>query len=192
MNSSAAHNQEHLDMVFLYALQTLSANEAASVEAQISSCAECLQEIQTLRPIVASFACWPTDVVRPTQALWGQLARRIATETGTEPFVPPAESVARPEWEEAAPGILVQRLATDTENNRVSMLVRLAPGTDFPPHRHSDVEELHLLHGELRVDEKRLHPGDYLRAEAGSVDGRVWSETGCTCVLMTSLQDVLL
>jgi hypothetical protein len=42
------------------------------------------------------------------------------------------------------------------------------------------------------VDDKRLHPGDYLRSDAGSVDRRVWSETGCTCVLMTSTQDALL
>jgi hypothetical protein len=35
------------------------------------------------------------------------------------------------------------------------------------------------------------HPGDYNRAEAGSADQRVWSETGCTCVLLTSTRDVL-
>ena len=29
------------------------------------------------------------------------------------------------------------------------MLVRLAPGTDYPPHRHAGVEELHLLDGEI-------------------------------------------
>jgi anti-sigma factor ChrR (cupin superfamily) len=84
------------------------------------------------------------------------------------------------------------RLATDVERNRVSLLVRLAPGTDYPPHRHADVEELHLLDGELRVGERTLYPGDYLRSEPGTVDHRVWSETGCMCVLMTSLRDVLL
>ena len=29
------------------------------------------------------------------------------------------------------------------------MLVRLAPGAAYPPHRHAGVEELHLLEGEL-------------------------------------------
>ena len=69
------------------------------------------------------------------------------------------------------------------------MLVRLGPGVDYPPHRHAGVEELHLLHGELVVDDKKLYPGDYYRAEAGSADARVWSETGCTCVLITSTRD---
>jgi len=72
------------------------------------------------------------------------------------------------------------------------MLVRLAPGTEYPPHRHGGVEELHLLHGELMIGDRKLYPGDYHQAEAGSVDHRVWSETGCTCVLITSYNDALL
>ena len=47
-------------------------------------------------------------------------------------------------------------------------------------------EELHLLDGELWIDDSKLYPGDYNRAEACTGDKRVWSETGCTCVLITS------
>jgi hypothetical protein len=53
------------------------------------------------------------------------------------------------------------------------------------------VEELHLLDGELWIDERKLYPGDYNRAESGTGDQHVWSETGCTCVLITSTRDVL-
>jgi len=112
-------------------------------------------------------------------------------ETGQEPVVPSPGRWAEPEWEEAAPGISCKLLATDTEKDRVSMLVRLAPGAAYPAHRHAGVEELHLLHGELMVDDKKLYPGDYIRAEAGSADSRVWSETGCTCVLLTSTKDAI-
>ena len=96
-----------------------------------------------------------------------------------------------PEWKAVAPGISCKLLATDTVRDRVSMLVRLAPGVDYPPHRHGGVEELHLLDGELMIDDRKLHPGDYNRAEPGTGDKRVWSDTGCTCVLITSTQDVL-
>ena len=82
-------------------------------------------------------------------------------------------------------------MATDTERHRVSMLVRLLPGVDYPPHTHAGLEELFLLDGELWIDDRKLYAGDYNRAEAGSSDKRVWSETGCTCVLITSTQDVL-
>ena len=131
-------------------------------------------------------------MLRPSASLWDRLAQRIAAETGGEPVLPAPQRGAEPEWKEVAPGISCKLLATDTETNRVSMLVRLAPGTDYPPHRHGGVEELHLLHGELIVDDGKLHPGDYRRAEAGTVDHRVWSETGCTCVLLTSFHDILL
>jgi len=73
----------------------------------------------------------------------------------------------------------------------VSMLVRLAPGGEYPPHTHAGTEELHLLDGELWIDDRKLYPGDYNCADPGTGDRRVWSETGCTCVLVTSTKDVL-
>lgn len=132
------------------------------------------------------------DVLHPSPSLWERLVGRIAAEKGEQPRPSPVQPWPEPEWKEAAPGISVKLLATDTENNRVSMLVRLEPGIEYPPHRHAGVEELHLLHGELMIDDRKLQAGDYNRAEAGSMDRRVWSETGCTCVLVTSYDDRLL
>jgi quercetin dioxygenase-like cupin family protein len=192
MNSkSGPHSQEHLDRVFLFVLQALPPHELASVEGQISSCEDCRKEVETLRPVVHSFVGWSTDVLRPAESLWSRLATRIATEAGTQPFVPPLDALVEPEWEEAAPGIHVKILAKNTDNDSVSMLVRLDPGTDYPGHRHAGVEELHLLHGVLKVDDRTLYPGDFIHSEADTVDHRVWSETGCTCFLMTSTEDVL-
>ena len=56
---------------------------------------------------------------------------------------------------------------------------------------HAGVEELHLLDGELWIDERKLVPGDYNYGAPGTGDQRVWSETGCTCVLVTSTKDIL-
>ena len=187
----STHSQEHLDLVFLFALRSLSPREMASVKAQILSCEDCQREIETLRPIVRSFVGWSTDVLRPAESLWERLAKRIASDVDAKPFVPPLEASAKPEWEEAAPGIHVKILARNAEIDSVSMLVRLDPGTDYPAHRHAGTEELHLLHGVLKVDDRTLYPGDFIHSEEGSVDHRVWSETGCTCFLMTSTEDGL-
>ena len=189
---SSQHDQAHLDLVFLYALQALPSNEIPVVEAQISACTDCRQELDTLRPIIGSLVSWPTDVLRPSKSLWGRLARRIAEETGKDPISPPSQHPVKPEWQEAAPGTFFKVLAADIEKNRVSVLVRLAPGTAYPPHRHAGIEEVHLLHGELMIDDKKFYPGDYIRAEPGSVDHHVWSEAGCTCVLLTSTKDAIL
>ncbi len=191
MSAPDTHGPQHSELLAAYALRSLPAGEVAVVEGRIASCAACREELEALRPVVDSFAAWPTDVLRPSAVLWERLAQRIATEAGVEPTVPAPERWDEPAWEDVAPGISCKLLATDTERHRVSMLVRLAPGTDYPAHRHSGVEELHLLHGELVIDDKKLSPGDYYRAEAGSVDDRVWSETGCTCVLVTSTRDAL-
>jgi len=189
-DASSRHERDHRDAVCLYALHVLPAGEVPAVEAQIAACADCRQEVETLRPIVGAFAAWPTDVLRPAGSLWDRLAARIGAETGQPVLAEPAPPV-QPDWDEAGPGISVKLLATDPEKDRVSMLVRLAPGADYPPHTHAGVEEVYMLQGVLIVDDKKLHPGDYLRSEPGTSDRRVWSETGCTCVLLTSTSDIL-
>jgi anti-sigma factor ChrR (cupin superfamily) len=182
---------EHGEITCAYAAQALAAEEVAAAEVHIASCAHCQRELESLRSVVDRFVCWPTDVLRPTRALQGRLALRIAEQTGAQPVLPPARQWSEPEWEQVAPGIECKLLATDTERHRVSMLVRLAPGASYPTHTHAGVEELHLLDGELWIDERKLVPGDYNYGAPGAVDLRVWSETGCTCVLVTSTRDTL-
>ena len=134
---------------------------------------------------------WPTDVLRPAASLEERLAHRIALDSGEPPVLPRKHHWSEPKWEDVAPGISCKVLALDSDKHLVSMLVRLAPGGEYPPHTHAGFEELHLLEGELWIDDRKLYPGDYNRAEPGTGDKRVWSETGCTCVLVTSTKDVL-
>ena len=131
------------------------------------------------------------EILEPPTPLWGAIAKGITQEFGILPVFTASQNWHEPDWREVAPGISCKLLASDDERDRVSMLVRLAPGTDYPPHTHAGVEELHLLHGELWIDERKLYPGDYNRAEPGTSDARVWSETGCSCVLVTSPHDIL-
>jgi anti-sigma factor ChrR (cupin superfamily) len=183
---------ENSELACAYALGVLPASEEPSIEAHIASCLYCQHELETLRPVVDRFLSWPTDVLRPAPSLQERLMRRIAEETG-QPSVPvSAPQWSEPDWEQLGPGIECKLLAIDTEKHQVSMLVRLAPGARYPAHIHAGQEELHLLNGELWIDEHRLVPGDHHYGESGERDDRVWSKTGCTCVLITSTRDVLL
>ena len=182
---------EQSEATCAYATQALAASEVAAVKAHIASCPDCLRELESLRPVVDRFVSWPSDVLRPNASLQARLALRIADETGKPPVLPLARQWSEPEWEQVAPGIECKLLSTDTERHRVSMLVRLAPGASYPAHTHAGVEELHLLDGELWIDERKLFPGDYNYGAPGAGDERVWSETGCTCVLITSTKDTL-
>jgi anti-sigma factor ChrR (cupin superfamily) len=182
---------EKADLACAYALYVLPTSDVPAVQAHIASCQNCAREVESLRPVVNQFVSWPTDVLRPTTSLQARLACRIAEQTGKPPVLPTARQWSEPAWEQVAPGIECQLLATDSERHRVSMLVRLAPGATYPAHTHSGAEELHLLDGELWIDDRQLSPGDYNHAAPGTGDARVWSETGCTCVLTTSTLDVL-
>lgn len=178
------------ELAYAYALHAIPVDEMPVVEAHISTCPECRRQVESLRPVIDSFANWPTDVLRPQVSLWDRLSDRITAEA-TETVKPSAWQWTEPEWEEVAPGITCKMLASDTDRDRVSMLVRLAPGVAYPPHTHAGVEELYLLDGELWIEDEKLYPGDYNRGDPGTSDQRVWSETGCTCVLITSPRDAL-
>ena len=181
----------YAELTCAYALRALPAGEVAGIEAHIAGCPDCRGELESLRSVLDRFVSWPTDVLRPPNGLQARLALRIAEETGKDPVPPPAPQWSEPDWEQVAPGIECKLLAADAENDRISMLVRLAPGASYPAHTHAGVEELHLLDGELWIDARKLFPGDYNYGAPGAGDESVWSETGCTCLLITSTKDVL-
>lgn len=179
------------ELICAHMLQSLPTEEGRAFEAHLLSCWQCRRELDALRPVLDVFVAWPTDVLRPPTPLQTRLAARIAAGARGDSLLLRRAAPAEPDWEEVAPGISCKILAHDPERHMVSMLVRLVPGGAYPPHTHAGVEELHLLEGELWIDDRKLYPGDYNRAEPGTGDRRVWSETGCACVLVTSTRDVL-
>ena len=192
MTATSRTGCERTERIVEYALRALPASETSAFEAHIAECPHCREELAAVRPIIDAFVEWPTDILRPSTPLWGRLAQRIGADSGSEPSrEPETRWVDEPEWSEVAPGISCKLLAIDAATERVTMLVRLAPDGAYPPHSHSGLEELHLLDGELWIDDRKLLPGDYNRGEPGTGDSRVWSETGCTCVLITSFRDIL-
>jgi len=187
MTAASTQPCERTERVAEYAMRVLPAAEMFAFETHIDGCPECQRELAALGGVMDALVDWPTDVLRPPAPLWGRVAERI----GVDPGATESRWLGEPAWKEVAPGISCKLLATDAATKRVSMLVRLAPGVEYPPHTHAGVEELHLLDGELWIDDRKLYPGDYNRAEPDTSDARVWSETGCTCVLVTSSADVL-
>jgi anti-sigma factor ChrR (cupin superfamily) len=187
----AANRCDQADLTSAYALEVLPAAEAAAAAAHVASCVTCRRDVETLRLVIARFTAWPADLLRPGESVQMRLAQRLAVESGQPAVLPPVPQWPEPPWERVAAGIECKLLATDADRHRVSMLVRLAPGASYPAHTHAGTEELHLLDGELWIDDRKLFPGDYNFGAPGAEDQRVWSETGCTCVLVTSTKDRL-
>lgn len=191
MDPSDLNQCERSDVTCAYAAQALPQAEMIAAEGHIALCTSCRRELESLRLVIDRFACWQTDVLRPTVPLHTRLTLRIAQDTGEFPAQVASQTWTEPEWEVVAPGIECKLLASDAEKQRVSMLVRLAPRAAYPAHIHAGTEELYLLYGELWIDDRKLQPGDYNYGGRGASDERVWSKTGCTCVLVTSTQDIL-
>jgi anti-sigma factor ChrR (cupin superfamily) len=187
---------ERTELVGPYALAALEPAETKLMEAHLPTCAECQHEYRMLTPVTRALTGWRAQAMSPVSA-WTRLKKYIASQDRRDRVVPPeagspiAPSWPEPQWREAAPGISCKLLSTDVETNLVSMLVRLLPGVAYPPHRHAAVEELYLLEGELWIEDRKLLPGDFNRAERGTADQRVWSGTGCMCLLITSPADEL-
>ncbi|MEO0996103.1 MAG: cupin domain-containing protein [Pseudomonadota bacterium] len=82
------------------------------------------------------------------------------------------------DWQETGPGNRVKILRSDDET--LSMLVQLDPGTTFPAHSHPADEETLVLQGETWFGDIHLKAGDYHLAPKGTEHGEVTTETGCT------------
>lgn len=82
------------------------------------------------------------------------------------------------DWIETGPGNTVKILRTDDDS--MSMLVRLEPGTTFPAHSHPADEETYVVDGETWFGDIHLVAGDYHLAPKGTEHGEVRTDTGCT------------
>ncbi len=190
---------ERSNLVASYALALLNRTETQSMGSHLAVCPQCQREYNSVSGLTDALTASRMQELPAPTPLWERLMERIAhipQKTVAPGLVPPlplfaAQSWQEPQWKEVAPGITCKLLSTDEEMNRVSMLVRLAPNTAYPPHRHAGTEELYLLEGELWIEERILQPGDYNRADPGTSDRRVWSKTGCMCLLITSPSDEL-
>ena len=75
------------------------------------------------------------------------------------------------------------------EDSCTTSLIRMEAGTRYPGHRHGGLEEVFMIHGDLVVEGQKMKPGDYCRAEKGSVHSESYTESGCVFVLKASLLD---
>ena len=85
------------------------------------------------------------------------------------------------DWIETGPGNSIKILRTDDET--MSMLVRLGPGATFPRHYHPEDEETYVIEGETWFGDIHLVAGDYHLAPKGTTHGEVRTETGCVLLI---------
>jgi hypothetical protein len=93
------------------------------------------------------------------------------------------------EWQaHPVPGVEVSIVYTDSIAQRISGVLKAAPGMQYPLHRHAGVEEIFMISGDLRMGTEVYGPGDYVRSSPGSVHAP-HSQDGCVFFFNTSIND---
>ena len=71
------------------------------------------------------------------------------------------------------------------------LLLDVAAGSRFPEHHHNSDEECYVLSGSLYACGRKIGPGDFHHADAGSDHGELWTEDGCRVLLVVAPDDYL-
>jgi quercetin dioxygenase-like cupin family protein len=72
----------------------------------------------------------------------------------------------------------------------VTLLLDVAPGTRFPAHHHGGDEECYVISGDVNTCGRRLGPGDFVHADAGTDHGELWTEQGATVLLVVPADEL--
>lgn len=187
----------------LYVLGSLDDDEARAYRAHLALCAACRAEVEALER-VSGRLLEAVPAVTPPPGLFERALARARSARGplqgeaalTQIWKRwtdgPAEAFTYVERGAEAfeptnvPGISARKLFVDVENDRVTMLVRMEPGSAYPGHRHRGAEDCYVIQGDLIIEgERTLHGGDYVRAAPGSVH-RVQSTRGGNVLLIVS------
>lgn len=89
-------------------------------------------------------------------------------------------------WKESKiQGVQYLPLNTDPQERKGTFLVRMAPGSHYPKHRHPAGEELYLLKGEATIGSYSVRAGSFLYSPAASVHD-VSTTQGCVFIQILS------
>jgi quercetin dioxygenase-like cupin family protein len=216
--SAHQHDRDWLrDAAIQHAFGTLPDAERREFEELLAESAELRAELRAAQALAGELVTLvPSE--EPPPGLWARIEARVAAEPSPSsirpgPSIQPGASVQpwkgwrEPDAERedsfrflrsarfertATPGIEVRRLALDAANDRVTIEVRMAPGSSYPAHRHGGVEECYVLEGDLDVGGVEMRAGDFQRVERGSVHPVQRTRKGCRLLIVSSLRDELL
>jgi anti-sigma factor ChrR (cupin superfamily) len=167
-----------LELLPLYAMGALDANEASEVERALVAHPALASELERWHEAIAAVGEAPAQVVpaadvraRLLASIEGSRFERFAAQVA-ELFTVPLDAARAvlakiddaAAWRTLMPGIDCIRVSGSSNPMQAQCaFVRIAPGTTFPWHRHVGEERSLVLHGGAHMSDGRdLQPGDTL------------------------------
>ncbi len=87
------------------------------------------------------------------------------------------------------PGIRMKVLSVNQRTGYRTLLLDVAPGTRFPAHHHDGDEECYVIAGSVHTLGRRLGPGDFVHADAGTDHAELWTDEGARVLLVVPADD---
>lgn len=183
---------EMIDVAALYALGVLTQHEARAFEEHLGErCEACEAELKSFEGTVGALA-YAAPEEAPPVSLRAQLLNRL-NGAGSKQTEEPATVVSKEfesvlategEWQELQAGVMLKRLYVDPATGIATSLVKMLAGTALPPHQHIGTEQFFVIEGDCNVRGQRLGPGDYHRADAGTLHETTYTVNGTLLLLV--------
>ena len=182
---------EMTDLAVMYALGALSPDEAKTFEEHLEGgCNICRAELKAFEHTVQNIGLSAAEEIpapRVRTALLSAVQEQLEEPKGMKvetsaPFLSIRASEGT--WQEVVDGVLFKSLFVDPDSGLATSLVRMLPGTSLPGHKHIGVEQILVLDGDCNVAGQTLGPGDYHRAERGSIHESTHSVNGTLFLLI--------
>ncbi len=180
-----------------YALGALEAKETDEFKGLLGedpSSSE--KELKGFKEVVDLLA-FSAPSVTPPSGLKDKLLQRIREKVLTKEKAKEKEGFLyvrsqEGEWKDIAEGVSLKRLFYDPVRQYATAMVKMSAGTRFPSHRHMEAEECYVIEGAIEMGGQLFRKGDYIRAEAGSIHKGIYSESGCTLLILSSQRNEVL
>lgn len=88
------------------------------------------------------------------------------------------------------PGIRMKVLSVNRHSGYATLLLDVAAGTRFPAHDHDGDEECYVLSGSVMTVGRRLGPGDFIHADAGTHHEALWTDEGARVLLVVPTSEL--
>ena len=121
------------------------------------------------------------DAVRddpPSSSARSRMKRNLLARANASP--PEGTTTIRADegtWEPFGEGVTRKLLRVDDGSGVESALYRLLPGSSFPPHEHTHVEECWVLEGDILVGDHMVHASEMHIAQTGFAHPEIVART---------------
>ncbi len=173
--------QQLEDDATLFVLGALPEDEVSKFQQRLDAgCALCLTEVRSCELTAAAIASSVPPVGPPAE-----LRARLLDQINRTPAAKSAMEIVRADDSgfEAAPvpGIQIRYL-----KGKGTFLVKMAPNTYLPAHKHKYNEQCLMLEGSVSGAGQTAHAGDFVFMPAGSQHEVLHSEEGCLFLITYS------